>query len=128
MRYVPKRYYFQMIALLRSFSLCLIPAVLRDKPAPQVLVICAVLSSYVLAVDNLRPWRARVCNILDSGAGMLFIMFLVCGAIFLENASGNAGMQVGTDLKKGMDRPTKPDLCRELRSVFCKFKRLELGS
>ena len=85
-RYAPERYYFQLIVMFRSLFLCFVPVVFRDQASIQVLFMCIVLGWYTFMVEEMRPWRAKLCTPLDAVMTQLLLIMLVCGALYIQEA------------------------------------------
>lgn len=80
-RYKPERYFYGAIMLTRSMCMCLVPIVIRDDPALQVFLTCAVLVFFTLLQQHLAPWRSTVANIMDGAVSGSLLLLLVLGSM-----------------------------------------------
>jgi hypothetical protein len=64
-KYCPHSYFYGVALLFRSLALCLVPVVIRDDVALQILSLAAVLFFSVLLQQHFNPWRSCVANHLD---------------------------------------------------------------
>jgi len=80
-RFEPSAYYFGTALLLRNLMVCLVPVVIRDDTALQILVVSAIMLVGAIAQCLLRPWRNYMANILDGAMTGCILLVLVCGAV-----------------------------------------------
>jgi len=93
-RYTPSCYYFQVFVCLRSLFLCLTPVMFRSSTSMQIISLALILAVYVLVQEELRPWRASLCNAIDACMGLMLMVLLLCGALFLEDTPGKTVVSV----------------------------------
>jgi len=98
----PSRHYFQLLVMFRGLLLCVVPVILTSKPATQVLVICIVLGSYLLIEEELRPWRAGLCNLFDAIMAVLLMVVLFIGGLFLTGDSEKPAMVIVSSIVLGL--------------------------
>lgn len=75
------RYYFGVMLLARSLLLTLVPIVIRNDPAAQIMALVAILLTFVCLHSFFQPWKNALANRLDSVMSTCILMFLVCGAV-----------------------------------------------
>jgi len=80
-RYEPSAYFFGVALLLRNLLVCLVPVVIRDDTAAQILAVSVIMLVGVVAQCLLRPWRNHLANILDGAMTGCILLVLVCGAV-----------------------------------------------
>jgi len=82
-RFMPGRYYYGIIMLMRSFVICLVPVVLNGQhmAASQIVIMCVVLCSFTLAQQQMNPWRDQIANFVDGFTSMALVVLLVCGSL-----------------------------------------------
>lgn len=83
-RYQPNRYYYGMIFLLRSLTICFVPVVIQNDVALQVCVMCAILLIFCLVQQQLNPWRSMYANWMDGAISVCLVLMLVCGAMLVD--------------------------------------------
>jgi len=80
-RYEPSAYFFGVAFLLRNLMICLVPVVIRDDIAAQILAIATIIVVSVVAQCLLQPWRNFLANILDGAMTGCILLVLVSGAV-----------------------------------------------
>jgi len=60
---------------------CLVPVVIRDDTAAQILAVAAIMVVSIVAQGLIRPWKNLMANILDGAMTGCILLVLVCGAV-----------------------------------------------
>jgi hypothetical protein len=80
-RFKPHAYFFGMAFLLRNLLVCLVPAVIRDNAAAQIVMMSMVFLFSTIGQTLLQPWRSSSANVLDGCMTGCIILILLCGAV-----------------------------------------------
>eukprot|EP00971_Amphidinium_carterae_P007890 156075-Amphidinium_carterae.1 len=83
-RFTPKAYYFSSILLLRGLSICLVPALIRDRSELHILLLSIILLIYGFVQSVNPPWRTPLANLLDTALTGLLLLLLVMGAVTID--------------------------------------------
>jgi len=102
LRVNPDRHYFQVLLLMRGLLLCLVPVVLSGKPSSQGLFITILLGCYVILEEEMRPWRAKHCNVFDAVLNILLMIVLFIGALLLDGRSEKDTMVMLSTIALGL--------------------------
>jgi len=84
-RFTPDRYYFDIIILLRSLVLGLIPACFSGRHALKLLTIAVILGLYSVLVQALAAWRVWRLNALDAVVSTLLVVVVVCASLIADD-------------------------------------------
>eukprot|EP00443_Scrippsiella_acuminata_P042323 CAMPEP_0115362042 /NCGR_PEP_ID=MMETSP0270-20121206/102507_1 /TAXON_ID=71861 /ORGANISM="Scrippsiella trochoidea, Strain CCMP3099" /LENGTH=1452 /DNA_ID=CAMNT_0002784613 /DNA_START=28 /DNA_END=4385 /DNA_ORIENTATION=+ len=80
-RFEPSAYFFGVALLLRNLLICLVPVMIRNDAAAQILAAAALMIVWIVSQCLLRPWRNSAANTLDGAMSGCILLVLVCGAV-----------------------------------------------
>jgi len=82
-RFRSERYFFGCVLLLRSLAICLVPVMVAEDSAIQIIFLSSILAAFTLIQQQLGPWRDAATNVIDGVFSMLLVLLLTSGAMGL---------------------------------------------
>lgn len=80
-RFKPSAYFYGTFLLVRNLCICLVPVVIRDVAAVQVVVMSLIISFSGIIQALIRPWRVHLTNWVDGITSPILVLFLMVGAV-----------------------------------------------
>ena len=80
-RYNPNRHYYGALAITKSLALCMVPVLVQDEPAMQMIVISAIIQGSLVFQALTCPWKSRLTNIFDGVVSAGLELILICAAL-----------------------------------------------
>jgi len=80
-KFEPTKYYYGLVLLIRSLLICIVPVVIRDNLALQVILIGLIISAIHLVQTQTMPWRVPMNNFIDTGINVCMWMMLMVGSM-----------------------------------------------
>jgi len=95
-RFTPRRYYFNLIIILRNLTMGLVPAALSGRVGLEALCLAVILTVYLMVHEELRSWRTDTLNLVDALVCSLLLLVVLCGALLnVEHIEREAIEHVG---------------------------------
>lgn len=92
-RFKPKRYYYGVPLLIRSFLLCLVPVALSNDVALQVSLASAIICIFMLVQQQLNPWARPSTNVIDGALSGALLLMLLTGSLAAGVSASSASTQ-----------------------------------
>jgi hypothetical protein len=84
-RYHPWRYYFGLVNLLHNLALSIVPVVIADDIAGQIVCMAVVLLSFILSHAYARPYRIKGGNEVYIWVLSSLLLILILNAVYMDD-------------------------------------------
>lgn len=88
-KFKPSRYYFGLIALMRSLIIAVVP-ILVSSPHVQIVLLQCVVCSYLVTHTLLWPYRFSLHNFVDLSTSAAMVSLTTGAAFFLPGSAGRS--------------------------------------
>lgn len=93
-RFRPSSFYYGAFVMTRSLLLCLVPVVIQDNPATQMMVMSVVILAGLVLQALTRPWKNRLTNIFDGVVTAGLQLILICAALSTDMLADEEQMSI----------------------------------